>query len=152
MAKRRRRRNREVHPVWIALFLIVASVIWSKHLPAWELISGAILAGIMLGLIIGYRHGRKRRAVVTRSPRTAAEPKPAKPPKLPTTKQAQRNGWLPPEKPQLIGISPECADDQCAICPGEGCACSCDHDAKKIVARNAAQYDLDADGNEIPPF
>jgi hypothetical protein len=41
-------------------------------------------------------------------------------------------------------MSPECAGEACALCPGGGCACPCGHDSRVIAAMNGARADAAA--------
>jgi hypothetical protein len=160
MAKRRSRRNKKTHPLWIAAAIIVLATV-SSH--PHNLKALAIGAGIclLLGAWIGHRISRRRRLAViasrkpaTRARREPAVPKPPKAPALPSTKQARQRGWLPPASTPAgsFGLSEECLDDQCVLCSDpENCSCSCGHDSAKIVARNKARYDQEH-GNEIPPY
>jgi hypothetical protein len=155
---RKRRKTRKIHPIWIIAALIAASAVYvhRTELGALKVTLIIIASGVVLGAVIGYRRGRRRAVVVTAPPRkkaVAKSRKPATDPALPATKQARRNGWIPPEKSSggALTITPECAGDECAVCPDPAnCACSCEHDAAKIVARNTAHYDQTHNNDEIP--
>lgn len=158
--RKRRKKTRKIHPIWAVLILIAASVVYSHRteLGALRVTLIIIASGVVLGAIIGYRRGRHRAVVLTAPPRKKAAPakpqKPAADPALPATKEARRKGWLPPDSPKqgMLTITPECAGDECAVCSDpKNCSCPCDHDAAKIVARNAAHYDQKHD-DDIPPY
>ena len=71
------------------------------------------------------------------------EPVPYQPRALPRKTSTPR-GIRPPASPHLttVQLSPECAEGMHGICPRiGGCQCPCDHDSKRIVAWNAAEYD-----------
>lgn len=157
--RRKRRKQRTIHPLLILGALAAAGELYAHRteLGSVKVTLILIMAGLIVGAIIGHRRGRNRAVVLTAPPRkkaaTAKPRKPAADPALPATKQAQRNGWIPPKTSSgALVITPECAGDECALCPDPAnCACSCEHDAAKIVARNAAHYDQ-AHNNDEPSY
>ena len=71
------------------------------------------------------------------------EPVPYQPRALPRKTSTPR-GIRPPANPQLttVQVSDACAEGMHALCPRTGgCMCPCDHDSKRIVAWNVAEYD-----------
>ena len=72
------------------------------------------------------------------------EPEPYRPPAPRSRKASTPRGIRPPASPHLttVQMTPECAEGMHALCPRTGgCECACDHDSKRIVAWNAAEYD-----------
>ena len=72
------------------------------------------------------------------------EPVPYRPPAPCPRKASTPRGIRPPATPHLttVQVTPECAEGMHALCPRTGgCECACDHDSKRIVAWNAAEYD-----------
>ena len=79
---------------------------------------------------------------------TPTEPEPElepyRPPAPRSRKASTPRGIRPPASPHLttVQLSPECAEGMHGICPRTGgCQCPCDHDSKRIVAWNTAEYD-----------
>lgn len=158
---RKRRKQRTVRPLLILAALIAAGELYAHRteLGALKVTLILIAAGLVVGAVFGHRRGRRRaEAALAAAPRRKAAAKPRKPvadPVLPATKQARRNGWIPPQNSSggALVITPECAGDECTFCPDPaGCACSCEHDAAKIVARNAARYDQKHADSDNPPY
>ena len=72
------------------------------------------------------------------------EPEPYRAPRALPRKTGTARGIRPPATPQLttVQMTPECAEGMHALCPRTGgCECACDHDSKRIVAWNKAEYD-----------
>lgn len=74
----------------------------------------------------------------------APEHEPYRAPRALPRKTSTPRGIPPPATPQLrpMYVSEYCSQgDACALCPGDGCECTCMHRPEIIVARNKAEYD-----------
>jgi hypothetical protein len=138
---RRGRRRRPARPLAAAAaVLAIVIVIVHPAVLAW--------AAIVAAAVLGWRY----RHMFRRPPGHRAAPARPRAPAVRSGRddaRARRNGWAPPARGQLVTVrvSPECAGDACAMCPGGDCGCVCGHNPRVIGAMNTARADTGP-----PPF
>lgn len=148
MSTRRRRRRSRKHGTTTLICAVGLAALASYRAGLVLAVAVAATGGILitLGILAMRRPGFLQPGKVTRAP---ARPKlAAVEPRARASATSAKTGH---RNPRMLMISELCASDQCALCPGGKCECSCQHDPAEIIARNREAFDAAASG-DVPPF